>query len=520
MEDKIIVTHRAALTAKYGTQGVKKIAAALKALIAADKARGLNARVIYLDDAQAMKALHAAALASNKDIRGAKTAIDGVYKALKPDYLMILGAPDVIPHQDLTNPAYKAGKDDDNPAWGDVPYACDEPYGRDPAKFVGPTRVVGRLPDLTGATEPSHILALLKTAAGWKGRKASAYSDYFGLSTDTWKVSTGLSLDSLLGSHTGLLISPTKGPNFTAGQLGRLTHFINCHGDTGVPEFYGEKGDDQPISLKTASLKAKIGNGTVSSVECCYGAELYNSIVLGIDIPICQSYLRQGSYGYFGSTTIAYGPADENGAADLICQYFIRFILEGASIGRAVLMARQEYVKVVQQMDPIDLKTLAQFCIYGDPSIHPVLKAEAPKAGAARTVEAERFRRSERRAKLKQTGDFLQATKPTAAKPEAKLRIAPKEKKVLANIAAEGGLKRSEPFVAYKVKGAPPPPRVGKQKRKKAATAPYRYLLAIGKPAAKKTRKKTSAKRPERKIAIIVKEVQGRIVDYRIYERR
>jgi hypothetical protein len=27
-----------------------------------------------------------------------------VFKSLNPDYLMILGAPDVVPHQDLDNP--------------------------------------------------------------------------------------------------------------------------------------------------------------------------------------------------------------------------------------------------------------------------------------------------------------------------------------------------------------------------------------------------------------------------------
>lgn len=514
MEDKVIVTHRSALTAKYGTESSKKVHLALTELVAADKERGLKARIVYLDDAVTMKKLGVAALANNKDIRGAKKAIDGIYKALKPDYLMLVGASDVIPHQDLTNPAFQAGDDDDQFAFGDLPYACDEPYARDPAKFVGPTRVVGRLPDLTGAKEPSHLLALLKIAAQWKGRKRSLYSDYFGLSAAVWRLSTELSLDSVFGSGKPPMLAPPKGPRFPASALGALTHFINCHGALATPEFYGELAKKQPVSLTTKSLKGKIKNGTVSSVECCYGAELYNSEVLGIDIPICQTYLRQGAYAYFGSTTIAYGPADTNGAADLICQYFLRFILEGASIGRAVLMARQEYVTVVQQMDPIDLKTLAQFCVYGDPSIQPVLKPDAdpkPKSVPAEKAQTERFRRSERRAKLKQTGDFLQATKPTASKPESRRRISAKEKKTLARIAAEGGLGRKQPFLPYKVKGAPPA-RTGKKTSGKAATAPSRYLLAVGQSRSKPM--------DGQKIAIIVKEVHGRIVDYRIYQQR
>lgn len=512
MEDKVIVTHRSALTAKYGVAGSKKVHLALAELVAADKERGLKARIVYLDDVTTMKALGVAALTDNKDTRGAKKAIDGIYKALKPDYLLLVGASDVVPHQDLTNPAFQAGDDDDRFAFGDLPYACDAPYARDPAKFVGPTRVVGRLPDLTGAREPSHLLALLKTATRWKGRKHSLYLNYFGLSAAVWRLSSELSLDSVFGSGKPAMLAPPKGPTFPAAALGALTHFINCHGASATPEFYGELGKKQPVSLTTKSLKGKIKNGTVSSVECCYGAELYNSEVLGIDIPICQTYLRQGAYGYFGSTTIAYGPADTNGAADLICQYFLRFVLEGASIGRAVLMARQEYVTVVQQMDPIDLKTLAQFCVYGDPSIRPVLKPDTkPKSAAADKTQAERFRRSERRAKLKQTGDFLQATKPTASKPESRRRISAKGKKTLARIAAEGGLSRRQPFLPYKVKGAPPP-RTGKKAFGKAATAPSRYLLAVGESRSKDL--------DGQKIAIVVKEVHGRIVDYRIYQQR
>ena len=511
MEDKVIVTHRSALVAKYGSDGSKKIHAALTALVAADEARGLRGRIVYLDDAATMKKLKAAALVNNKDIRGAKTAIDGVYKALKPDYLMIVGASDVIPHQDMTNPALDAG-DDDEVAFGDLPYACDELYGRDPAKFVGPTRVVARLPDLTGAKEPSHLLALLKTASQWKGRKLSDFSDYFGLSATVWKISTELSLESIFGKGKGPILAPPKGPGFPASTLGALMHFINCHGASARPEFYGQSGNNYPVSLTTKSLKGKIKTGTVASVECCYGAELYNSVMLGLDIPICQSYLRQGAYGYFGSTTIAYGPADSNGSADLICQYFLRAILEGASIGRAALMARQQFVTKAHQMDPMDLKTLAQYCLYGDPSIHPVRKPDGkPKSAGVSIAETERFQRGEIRAKLKQTGNFLKATKPTASKPDPQRRVTAKAKSTLARIAAEGGLSRKQAFVPYKVKGAPPA-RGGKMGIRKAPTAPTRYFLTIGKPRSKK---------PDGlRIAIIAKEVGGKIIDYRIYYQR
>ena len=52
-------------------------------------------------------------------------------------YLMLLGSIDVIPHQDLRNPVYADDKEDDPRAWGDLPYACEAPYSKDVADFVG-----------------------------------------------------------------------------------------------------------------------------------------------------------------------------------------------------------------------------------------------------------------------------------------------------------------------------------------------------------------------------------------------
>ena len=503
MEDKTIVTHRGALTKKYKAQGVAKIRAALAQLVAADKKRGIKTGIVYLDDAAAMKKFGGKAVGNVNDCRATKDAIDKVFASFKPDYLVILGAPDVVTHQDLTNPAYEATEDGDKTAWGDLPYACDTPYGRDPAQFVGPTRVVGRLPDLTGAKDPSHLLALLKTAAKWNGRPSKDYATYFGLSAEVWQGSTGLSLDNVFGNNAKLLLAPAKGPKYPGGELRARTHFINCHGDVAVPEFYGQRGKKYPLSLTTAATSGQILEGTVASVECCYGGQLYDSVTLGIDMPICQSYLRQGAYGYFGSTTIAYGPADQNGAADLICQYFLLSILGGASTGRAALTARQQFVAHAAQMDPIDLKTLAQFCLYGDPSIHPVVAAVPDTPKGIVPEDAARFRRSERREKLKVTGEFLQRTKPTASKRETGARMPAQAKATLANIARRSGLSSSEKFVAFKVKGVQRIKRPGS----KAASAPARYYLTVGKP-------------DRFRVAVVAKEVGGRIVDYCVYHER
>ncbi len=505
MEDKTIVTHRGALNAKYGPGGFAKIRAALAALVVADKKLGIKTGIVYLDDTAAMKKLGAKALVSVGDRPTAKAAIDGVFKAIRPDYLMILGSTDVVPHQDMKNPAFDAG-DDDKTAWGDLPYACDTAYSRDPAKFIGPTRVVGRLPDLTGATEPSHLLSLLRTAAKRKSLPPGDYTKYFSVSALVWQGSTKLSLDNIFGNTGALQLAPTKGPTYPPKTLGSRMHFINCHGSPADPTFYGQKGTRYPESLNTKATRGKITEGTVAAVECCYGGELYDSVTLALDLPICQSYLAQGAHGYLGSTTIAYGPADENGSADLICQYFLLSVLGGASIGRAALVARQQFIEHCEQMDPMDLKTLAQFNLYGDPSAHPVLMSKETQVAKGTTIEDTlRFRRSERRAKLKQNGEHLLESKPTASKRTKGGRTSAQAKAALANIAARGGLSRNQAFSAFKVKGA-------KQARggpAKVASAPSQYYLTVGKPRGS-----------DRRVAVIAKEAGGKIKDYCIYHER
>jgi hypothetical protein len=511
MDDKIIVSNRSAMAAKYGSAGLRKVKAAVSAMIAADAARGIKSRLVYLDEAGAMKKFKGRAVADRKSARQNKDAIDAIFKATSPEYLMILGATDVVPHQDMSNPVYAAGDDPDRHAYGDLPYACDAAYSRDPAAFKGPTRVIGRLPDLTGAREPSFLLALLAVAATYAPRPASAYGRYFGLSTQTWKASTAQSLSNLFGQSDAMKMSPPTGPKHAARELGAFTHFINCHGGASDPVFYGESRTAMPEALTSRTIARRIKPGTVAAVECCYGAELYDSITLALAPPICQHYLGQGAYGYFGSTTIAYGPAAGNGAADLITQYFLQAVLDGASLGRAALLARQRYVQEVSELDPIDLKTLAQFNLLGDPSVHPVRRdtpTSVPRSTEA--ADARRVQRRERRAKLRAMGEFLESTKPTASRQASGVRRSPAVQQALVSIAREAGIGSRSEFAAFDVK-RPPAARVRGAKSGQLAT---RYYVAVSTP---RSRRRDALNLG---VAAVAKEVGGRIVGYRIYGQK
>ena len=113
--------------------------------------------------------------------------------------------PDVVPHQDMTNPAFDPPDDPDEFAYGDLPYACDGPYSHDIATFKGPIR--GRTPaDLTGARQPSHLIALLAVAEKYKSHDVTDYGSYFGLSTHSWRKSTAQSLFNTFGNSDKLTL--------------------------------------------------------------------------------------------------------------------------------------------------------------------------------------------------------------------------------------------------------------------------------------------------------------------------
>ncbi len=433
--NKVIVTNLSALQLKYSS-GLQRIRDAIKRLIAADKKRGLTTLLVAIDSAQDMRSVNGSPLTSALDERQVKAALDAVWTAHTPDYLMILGAPDVVAMQTLRNPARGDG---DANVPSDLPYACAAPYGSDPSAFLGPTRVVGRLPDLVGGADPAYLVGLLGTAARFRTRPREDYQRYLGLSAKVWEASTALSLTKVFGDSSALQTTPPRGPNWPGAQLALRAHFINCHGADSSPQYYGqhygqpEGKEEYPVAHDAARLKRRVSDGTVIAAECCYGAQLYNPGDSQGQAGICSTYLADGAYGFFGSTTIAYGPSEGNGQADLICQFFLNSVLDGASLGRAALEARQRFAALYTHLDPTDLKTLAQFYLLGDPSVQPVgavphalsrTKAfksavKEVKTGAKSTPAAVAFRRERLARTGVNLGSTLGAVRPMRARPPA-----------------------------------------------------------------------------------------------------
>jgi hypothetical protein len=365
---KCVITSRKNLRAKYGRKAsaVEKL---LTRLVASDKKRSIRTMIVYIDDAASVKKAGIPVVPSITR-RSCKEAIDKLYQKHRPAYLVVFGAQDIIPFQEIRNPT----DDEDVVIPSDLPYACDKPFSTRIQSFTGPTRVMGRIPDLPGQSDPAYITRIMENIFGHKSVDDTLMMDYFAISCDVWKKSTRQSLLSIFGNHDKLKLSPPAGERYTRTDLKPRTHFYNCHGALVDPRFYGEKAGRQPVAQHSAMLKRKITAGALVAAECCYGAELYNPDQQDDrQMGIAHAYLQEGAMAFMGSSTVAYGPPDGQDLADLITQYFVKQVIAGSSTGRALLEARQQFLaQVGPHLDPFELKTLAQFYLLGDPSLHAV----------------------------------------------------------------------------------------------------------------------------------------------------
>jgi hypothetical protein len=434
---KLVLTVRKSLKEKYGEDGLDKIESAIARLKELDDARGMNTLLVFLDDAASVEPYGLSAIKGTATPRRCKRSIDILYKALAPDYLVLLGADDVVPHFKVPNPSFQPIQgDDDEVVPTDNPYACSAAFSAEKREsYLIPDRVIGRIPDLPGEkSDLSWLLDYLDVAGSWKSNALSDYDKDLMVCCDSWR-KAGEAVASYLSRAGNLMIAPPSlynnisTPPILSNSYSNRFHVIKCHGAPLDTMFYGQKGKQYPPVLTSNSLLGKTVAGTVIGAMCCYGSALFdpnhpavNAEKLG-DLPIPSTYLRQGAYGFVGSTTIAWVGSDTMLCADWIIASFMRYVMQGASTGRALLDAKQEFVRWINQQgttpDISDEKTLLQFQLLGDPSIHPVCAAGEVAAEAegdptleTAAVASLAFERRRRRVFRRVMGTELRKTLP------------------------------------------------------------------------------------------------------------
>jgi len=379
---KVVVSHLGALRSKYPDRHPEVIAA-VEALALTDAARGLDTQFICIDQ-DIMRDLGGSPSSRGGlyDIRNpdpaaqreAKEAVDLIVASLSPDYIAILDGPDVIPHVRLDNPSREVL---DKFVDSDLPYGCDAGYSRNVLDFLSVTRAVARIPNAPGAANPDPVIRCLKTAAKFTSRASADYGRYFALSAPEFALSARKSLRGIFNRDEDLDVVPPADFSNIGARFSRLGHFINCHGLPSTSKFYGgpAPGGEATVAMTSEQVAAQAAEEVLVVSECCFGAQLYDPKEAGGIGPICLSYFARGAVGYLGSTNTVFGGFSEDtyGRGDFLASYFFQEVLAGASLGAALAKARQLFIKKQSMCDPGNLKTLAQFMIFGDPSAAPCL---------------------------------------------------------------------------------------------------------------------------------------------------
>jgi hypothetical protein len=490
---KFIITSKTNLRKKY-QKSFPAVVALLNKLKKADKARKIVTEIIFIDDVTSMKKFKVKQ-ASSITPRECKRAVDRLFVKWSPAYVVIFGSQDIFPFQDLVNPA----DDEDSIVPSDLPYVCSAAFGTKVNSFTGPSRVLGRIPDVPGNANVSYVTTLIENIIAHKPSASKDYKKYFAVSAKVWAKSTELSLKNMFGNNSDQLNSPPSSGKYSRSALKPLTHFYNCHGAFDDPNFYGQEGKKYPTALSSKDLLRKITPKTVAAAECCYGAQMADPVGTGNNVlSISNQYLFQKAVAFMGSSSIAYGPADSQGLADLITQYFIKKVLEGASTGRAMLEAQQQFlINTGPDLDPYELKTLAQFFLLGDPSVQPVDPNLSKEMSGGNTIENRRkvlFKKGE---DLKKTSNPSEKVSKGTGGPGGELKVLLKKAKINRKVAREH---------LYKV-----PAKKPTTGNKKLFHRPSKYRAFV-----KQTK---SHGIPQFKV-LVVKESDGTLLGWRLYVSR
>jgi hypothetical protein len=301
--------------------------------------------------------------------------------------LLLIGGDDSIPFHRLPNPLH-----DDDPV-----VLSDTPYGSDDAGYLLPHRVVARLPDGAG-DDPKLLLTLLdhmlehhqSSGARQKRsfhlallgarrtvlRRAEPTTDT-GYSAEIWRESSRAVLDALDAAAPLAACPPLDADTVdAAGWADRRVLYMNLHGASGLPNWYGQPdvlwpgaATRLPIALRPDQLTARGVAGGLLISEACYGAELAERT---LDTSIPLRALAEGILACIGATVSSYG---SSGApligADLLCQRLLAQLAAGTPVGAALHQARLEFAQTMYRrqgyLDDVDVKTLTEYVLLGDP---------------------------------------------------------------------------------------------------------------------------------------------------------
>ena len=438
----LILGHRAALMRRFGDSVWVHIDRRLQRLVAVLRSKGMTVMAGYIDEPSGLTvpgvvappAVGADAFAVRDLIRGLATQLATRQSELAT--VILLGGDECIPFHRLQNPI----PDDERVVLSDNPYACDD------AGYLIPQRIVARLPEGDGS-DPTLLINLLESMATYhtqathqrrfgvdvaallRIRNTPGRRLAVGIAADVWRepsqhILRNMHADAVLHLSpplTGNVINPRS-------MAGREVIYVNLHGAAGMPHFYGQAANGWgaasalPIALSPSHFTKAVVAGTIMISEACYGAELLGRSVHN-SIPL--KALSEGALAFVGATVNAYGSANVPLlGADLLFDRLTHYLADGMTVGLALHFARLEFAQIMYErqgfLDDVDMKTLIEFSLLGDPwaaikgaQLQPTI-SHTSSTGSLQVLTIERVPKVLRRMQLNESdisGDMLRRAK-------------------------------------------------------------------------------------------------------------
>ena len=321
--------------------------------------------------------------ALSQNIGGMVSLLGCVYDVAVPDYLMIVGDATVIPQANWHNVC----DDGDETVPSDLPYVSldtTSPFEGVIYDFDNITQV-GRIPS-KAENNFAEAVRYLDNTARFRGHNAARAFSY---SARVWEKTSQVEFAHL---KPAFITSPiyTSSYAYASGgtllQLGKLSGeydllCFNLHGSDETHTWYGQDGSFYPDAFEKELLPQN--DGYVLCTEACYGARPLSSASIVVNA------LMNGCVAYVGSSRIAYGMSNGSmSCADVVANRFTQCLVKGMTVGASFLGALSALTST-DSMDEEEIKTLAEFALYGDPSvtlINSVFKKEASRGSAKKNA--------------------------------------------------------------------------------------------------------------------------------------
>lgn len=304
---------------------------------------------------------------NTKDIESVLELLLEVYETATPDYLMIVGDSTVIPSIEWEN----CSRDDDATVTSDLPYLTfdvDSPWSGKEFNFSGITQV-GRIPAIpdNGFKEAISYFNCVKNRKHYDKANAWAYSAYEWVNTSiteftpvsaTLLTSPNYTTDPSIAGQKSIVMLKKIEPKFN------LLCF-NLHGTDSNHKWYGQYGERfYPEAFNSKFLPENFSY--FLCCEACYGAK--PNVSKSGEQSIVVNALSNNCLAFVGSSRIAYGMGDGSLAcADLVVGKFAEQVSKGDTCGLAFLKGLTNQCR--SRMRESEIKTIAEFALYGDPSL-------------------------------------------------------------------------------------------------------------------------------------------------------